>query len=151
MIGLSKRLGESCDDLFLCLHGLVSERREQAACFLTNHAGAILNPALPCFEDQTKQVFLYVQQKTQVSWMNIVGGTISLVGNKRITAHKIIYFLQNFIEAGIVGRVETKDGAGFTARDALCNNGINSLNIPSLFLNGEGLRTSSTLVHAPGW
>jgi hypothetical protein len=51
--------------------------------------------------------------------MNPAGSTISLVGNKSITILTIIYLPLNFLEVGIIDRVETKDGAGFTMRDAL--------------------------------
>jgi hypothetical protein len=71
--------------------------------------------------------------------MNLAGSTNSLVGNESITTLKIFCLPQNFIEAGIVDRMEIKDGTGFTARYALSKNGIKGLNIPSLFLNGEGL------------
>ena len=84
-----------------------------------NHTGANLNPALPCFKDEARHVLLYGRQKTQASWMNPAGSTISLVGNKSITILTIIYLPLNFLEVGIIDRVETKDGAGFTMRDAL--------------------------------
>jgi hypothetical protein len=58
----------------------------------------------------------------------------SLVGNKSVTSLKIVYLLYHFLEAGIVYRVETKEGAGFTMRDALGNDGVYGLNILSLFL-----------------
>jgi hypothetical protein len=70
--------------------------------------------------------------------MNLAGSTNSLVGNESITALKIIYIWHNFIEAGIVDRVEIKDRTGFMARYALCKNDLKGLNIPLMekdFLN----------------
>lgn len=70
--------------------------------------------------------------------MNPTGSTICLLGTKSTTFLKIIYPLYQFLEAHIVDRVKTNNGAGFTTRDALSNYDVNGLNVISLFLQGEG-------------
>lgn len=76
---------------------------------------------------------------TWASWMNPAGSTTNLVGNKSMNVLNIVYLWETIFKVGIVDRAESKDGAGFTARDALWNNGIYGLNILLLFLYTEGL------------
>ena len=139
MVGKSELHGESHDDLFLCLHPLILEGWEQATFLLMNHSCAHLDPSLPLFKDETRQVVLDDRQETRASSMNMVHSTICIVWNKSSTVFKSIHPCNNFLEAVVVKRVRTKNGVDFATRNVLCNKDINSMNIISLFLDGEGL------------
>lgn len=73
-----------------------------------NYASANLNPALPCFNDETKHIILYGQQNTWASWMNPAGSTINLVGNKSMNVLNIIYIWDTILKVDIVDRVRAR-------------------------------------------
>jgi hypothetical protein len=60
-----------------------------------------------------------------------------------------IYLLYLFLEMGIIDRVESKDGAGFTIRDSPGKDGANGLYILLLFPLWRG--TFSIKFHLLGW
>ena len=99
----------------------------------------LLESCVASYEGETRQVILNGWLKTGVPWTIHRGSTIHLVDNKSIMFCKIIYPLYHFVEAGILDRVDTKDGTGFTMRYAIGNNRVNGLNVPLFFLYEEGL------------
>jgi hypothetical protein len=69
MVGKSKLLRESSDGLFLCLRTPIPEGSEQVIC-LFEEPCAHLDPSLPLFKDETRQVVLDDGRETQGSRMN---------------------------------------------------------------------------------